>query len=270
MATNEEFLNYPQKKANKQLYKLGLVALLMIALSILTIDDNGRQDLLLELGKSGISFICVVFLGSAATTAFKLLDDHRAEQQKLAEYKKQLVGSIRSAYLGIKKTRRELRAHGLSRKHRVMKQESFSIEGGERYFEAMRRLCEDELVIENTKLEILSYEGVFPNAARLVQELVTIENYLMHVVTEWEKLGVRTLGSAELEAKEIPCLLHFTDDHRKGGFRREVSTPIMSIVSLLQAEILGGPTPRPIEPDRGGPTAPQHSEERDSATKCDS
>ena len=220
-------------------------ALLGVACAIfvgLYVASPNQDELNLQLAKSLIQFIVILFLGALVADFFKRIDRQRGEEEHLALFREDVRKRLGDCYQHAKKIRSQLRAAGITPQHcdstTPMVQSAI-----EAYRCQSEQLNEVQLDLEKLWSEVDCYRCAFTHDEEIVRRIRVMSGFLRKVVDEYEE-NWRNLASRPSDGPppQLQNLGHLVGTSTKGWFREKYCDRYSEAVDFIRRDDLRAPT----------------------------
>jgi hypothetical protein len=207
------------------------------------------DDIGLEIVKAGLQLGVIGGLGGGVTFFLgkfesdrreqnRVDEKNRREQNRVDEYKLEILREVIASYNKIKSVRRILRAFGFKSAQATTLTPVQITE----FVAQMRILNEAQLSLERINLEIKAQTNVFRGSTKIRECLDTVEQYINHVVQDWEKHGEFVWSSASSERFNSLQLQHLDEflAESERSFSKCAGRPLATLVKTISSELLRG------------------------------
>lgn len=242
----------------KKWIALTLICIALLSLSTLaTLSvccSSSMTGLPSEIGKSALQLLMVSVIGTTvsllvfeyqrerqatdrtAEQARQASEKQRDLQQKRFEYRESLLTSVLSrtmnAYSKTKKARRMTRAHMTL----IGTVRQLSLNQYDTFFDLIN---EAQLELENLKRDIRTSAKAFYDAKHLTDNLQTMDDYLGHLIGEYEVSRQKFTGIAPtLPLAGLPLLENFLEPAASSDFKPKMIMPYSTIQTVIREDLL--------------------------------
>lgn len=252
----------------KKWIALALICIAFLSLSTLatlSVCCSSMTGLTIEIGKSALQLLIVSVIGTTvsllvfeyqrerqatdrATEQARQASDRTTEQarqasekqrdlqQKRFEYRESLLTSVLSrtmnAYSKTKKARRMTRAHMTL----IGTVRQLSLNQYDTFFDLIN---EAQLELENLKRDIRTSAKAFSDAKHLTDNLQIMDDYLGHLIGEYEVRRQKFIGIAPtLPLVDLPLLENFLGPAASSDFKPKMIEPYSAIQAVIREDLL--------------------------------
>jgi len=239
---------------------LCLLAVLAAALAGLYLifgkmPDAERSKLLLEASKALFQIITALIVGIFISAVVKSFANSRKADKALHDFRLEFLNQLQAAYQRVKKSRRALRASGLTTKFDAPPL-TMSQDQRDNYRKEMDVLNEAQLELERLNLEIGHFPDSFSGHQQLTLALGNMESYLRDILTEYEKFWPKLKKEAgDVRFAELPMLNDFTGRYSQSKFKGQFARSYDVALALIRQELL--PLNRAAKAEGDGRSLPE-------------
>ncbi|MCZ7374033.1 hypothetical protein [Micromonospora sp. WMMC250] len=203
-----------------------------------------------ETYKTLLQFVLVVVLGGAVSLIYqatnrdadlRLLQAQREEERTLVirETRQQYLRELIEQYHVVKRSRRMLRAHALTR---PFGEPDIRVMIG-KYDEFMQLILDAQLWLEGFNHLVQADGEVFPTEVGIVRSLKSVEGYVRSLIAEYESLMPTVRDDAEVAISAFPALAEFVGPYAESGSFRELFIhPMQAVLHHMRTLVLKEPS----------------------------
>jgi hypothetical protein len=221
----------------KKLLIRAVVAGLALALVLVVFGAkmaNDRNQIWIEIAKTGAQLGILSIIGGGVATALRLLESLREEQRTLNQYRLSVLRDITTSYNQIKAVRRTLRAFGFKAPASPLSPDQVT-----EFRAQMKALNEAQLALERLKRELTVRPDCFYEAGQIQCELKTAERYIGHVLDDWQEHGVDIVAGVPPTVMtpmgNLQAFLRESDE----GFQAGAAEPMERLQALIHTQTVG-------------------------------
>lgn len=209
-----------------------VVGLLIFVVKCFQPDNVG-----IEVVKSLLQLLVVVLLGSVISLAVKEFNVGRQRIEAIQEFRKATLSLLGGAYSSTKRSRRLLRAKGLSLS--AAEDDATMVIHQDMYSKQMEEVINAQLNLEAIGTEVETAMKNFDNAVDIISDIRTMDEYLNLLIDEYEE----SLRNFDRHSKvrplaELPKLLDFIGPYRDSRFRTDFVERYKSLLKAIQKDVL--------------------------------
>jgi fumarate reductase subunit D len=197
-----------------------------------------RAKLWIEVGKSLLYLGTTVIAASVITQFVKSFSRSKKADSALHDFRVEFLNNMEEIYSTVKKTRRALRADGLSTKY-YAPEGTLSPTQLSCYFLQMDALNGAQLDLERLSTQLGHFPDAFTGSAKLVNSINIMEKYLRSILDEYESNAstLKTTPEKVLFAR-LTRLQDLTGPYEGSEFRSYFTKQHDDALGLVRGELL--------------------------------
>lgn len=199
-------------------------------------DAANRAKLFLETAKSLLQLGVIVILGGLAASMLKSFEKERINSKAIHDFHMEFLTELRDNYELVEKSRRSLRASGLTDTEPPITLSDYQVKDYQKY---MLSLDKSQLRLERLKLELGNFPDAFKEFGELATQISSMEEYIRCIHKEYEKNWSKLRGDpTQVKFEDLGALREFTGNCEDSKFEAKFAKPYDKALGLIRQELL--------------------------------
>jgi hypothetical protein len=212
-----------------------VVAIVSVAALILLANTGKVTGFETETYKAALELLLITVTGQVISLLVTRATQAKEETKARDAFRREIITRLNRTYIDIKKLRRLMRAKSIRNRTEA---EPFEILES-LYQEFLSQLNDSQLSLEVIAKDIQSAQGLFTDYNELHTDIHSMEEYLNHIVDEFEEALPSTDGiSPRIRYLNYPRIADLIGAYKSSAFRRQFVHPYYRALDLLRKDLL--------------------------------